>query len=144
MTQKQLQGDWEKKLNNGTGCYDFIFHSWRNSQKNSCLTTDFDVKLIFYKNRNKRTEKGDINSLIKLSSLINCVGDAVLYALQPLTCWHSDPSPTTTSKTSSNIWCVMCRQQHTHPARQQILYVLHHHVWWREKVNKCLEAATAD
>lgn len=108
------------------------FHfSFMGNKKNCCvsLATDFDRMLIFYKEgpnnsrKAKRDERGNINTQIKLSSLINCVAAAVFYALQPLTCWHFHPAPTAAAKTLPGTSGVLRVDYGTHPTRQQIVCV---------------------
>lgn len=62
MTQKQLQGDWEKKLNNGTSCCHFIFHSWKKNKKKkrkkkrTLKITDVDRVLILHTEDQKQQQ----------------------------------------------------------------------------------------
>lgn len=150
MTQKQLQGDWEKKLNNGTSCYNFIFHSWKSFtqkkkkkktfKKNHCARQQILTGCSYFTPRikttaakAKRREQGDINPPIKLSTLINCGRGTFFFffltVLRPLTRWQFDPSPSTMTQTLPRTSGVLCVNSKKRPAQQQIVLVLHHNAW---------------
>lgn len=54
MTQKQLQGDWEKRLNNGMSCYDFI---WRKLTKDCCVLQQTLTEYSYFTMSFKTTAK---------------------------------------------------------------------------------------
>lgn len=133
MTQKQLQGDWEKKPNSGTSLKHFISRSRDPLGKVLRHPPHFDPKL-------PKQLDSDINPQMKLSSLVNWAGAAGFPAFRPLTRWHFDPSPTTMTQTfASNVrpdrndkYCERCGVACGITAS------------CRGRVNRCLEVATAD
>lgn len=143
MTQKQLQGDWEKKPNSGT----IISFLAQGIDSGKCCVI-LQTSKNFQNNPSKRERAGlrDMDPQIKLSSLINCEAAALFHAFRPLTRRHFDPLPpqwlkllprtsgaeSATQAPPNDKYCEYCGAACGINAS------------CRGRVNRCLEVATAD